>query len=183
MSIQVCEANCKCHKQANKSALQQTEKIINTDSSISDRREALTNLKCSSGNQVWTRNSYRSLSIRFPWEDDSSRLFVHRTHTFHNFCINSRLVRMDGVRYMREDTEHIGVVNSVLQMRRVKCQKFFLVRKMMPVEPDDGKRKVVECFGNINLSFELGEEGYVQSTCLWTVYDYRGQLQVRPGIR
>lgn len=54
---------------------------------------------------------------------------------------------------------------------------------MMGVEPDDRNQKVVECYGNIQLCYELGEEGNVHldlvhvrdvsRPCMTTIVNYR----------
>lgn len=139
----------------NQSALQQTVQILNTNASLIGRQEALTNLKCSTGINFWARNSYRSLSIRLQWEEDSNRLFVHRTYAFHNFVINSRVVRMDGMRYTRGDCENVWVADSVLQNRRVKCQQFFWCRKWWVSSQMTGTRKWWSAMGTFSYAMSL----------------------------
>lgn len=101
---------------------------------------------------------------------------------------------MDGIRYIRVDTEHSELVDSVLEMCRVKFQQFFLVWRRIRFEPDDGNRKVVKFFGHIHLSYAVVEEDSIQldlvhivhvcPPCIITVlYDYRRQLPVWAGIR
>lgn len=76
-------------------------------------------------------------------------------HFSHICALNSEIVRMDGVRYIRNDIEQVGIIDSVLQMRRARCQQHFLVRRLMRVEPDVGNRNVVNTYGHNRYRYEV----------------------------
>lgn len=71
-----------------------------------------------------------------------AKMLVHRMHTFNTSTMSSESVRVDGVRYMREDLEKLGILDSVMHVRRFRCKHCALVRRLKTLESDVGTRKL-----------------------------------------
>lgn len=82
-------------------------------------------------------------------------------HTFHKFSVILNAVRMYYVSYMRGDGEQVGLIDCLFHMSRLKCQHYLLIRRMIPLEPEHGNRKVVECYSHQRLTYELDADADV----------------------
>lgn len=69
---------------------------------------------------------------------------------------------MDGVRYTVAGMEYVGIIEKIVQMRQNNCQLYFIIRRITFSEPEEGNRKLVDVFGHIRYSYEIGEDGDVK---------------------
>lgn len=119
--IEKCTSDCSCQDFDVICALDQSVNVLRNGRTVEQILELINNLQFQNSYLVWTENNFKTLFVKYSWEDDINRISVNRKQTFHSMTISSRAVRMDGVRYTVAGMECVGIIDKIFQMRQNKC--------------------------------------------------------------
>lgn len=165
--IEACSYRCACTSPSVQSSfrrnLDNSIYIINEAVPIESRKSTLKDLKFATGFHSWSFLKRLTLKTSLPWLSTSrSDVSFARKFTYHVFSDRICALRMDGVRFVEGGRSFSGIVQDIVKFTSCPCIKYFIVRRLVPVDPESGNEKITYVYNHRRWKYKLQQGNDVE---------------------